>query len=402
MSLPANMNILHIFNEYLPKTEVWAYELIRHCPEVNHYVIADYYANVEDFEQGVHLLNRKKGLLRKKRAQASQYDFPRNLFQPLFVLSDTMSSSDSIGKLIGKHKIDIVHIHFGTTAIERWDELKTLQVKIVISFYGWDYAKAIYYNPSYKKTYRDIFEKAHLLITEGSAGRERLIDLGAEDSKIKSLALGVSSSKEISTKTFKSDSTLRLVQVASFSEKKGQLLTIQAFQKAREKHSTPSSIQLTLVGDNRDIYYAQEVKQCVIDQNLSDSISILDWIDFEKLDSILKGFDVFIHPSQYAADGDCEGGAPVILLHAQANGLPIISTTHCDIPEQVIHSRTGILTDEGNVEALTDAILEFAEMSADQYTTMSQQAIEHITQQFNIIDTGKRLFAYYSDLNDLI
>lgn len=393
------MNILHIFNEYLPKTEVWAYELIRHCPEVNHYVIADYYAHLEDFEQGVRLLNRKKGLLRKKRAQGSQYDFPRNLFQPLFVLSDTLSSSDSIIKLIEKHKIDIVHIHFGTTAIERWDELKTIQVKIVISFYGWDYAKAIYYNPSYKTIYKDIFQKANLLFTEGKAGRVRLIDLGAEDSKIKSLALGVSIPKEISTKAFKNDGVLRLVQVASLSEKKGQLLTIQAFQKAREQHPFP--IHLTLVGDERDIYYAQEVKQFLIDQGLTNAISILDWIDFEKLDSFLCGYDVFIHPSQYAADGDCEGGAPVILLHAQANGLPIISTTHCDIPEQVIHNKTGILTEEGSVDALTNAILELAKMTNDQYSKMSQQAIEHIVQQFNIKDTGKRLFAYYSDLNDL-
>lgn len=390
------MNILHVFNEYLPKTEVWAHELIRHCPDVNHFILADYYTNLDIYEQDVVLMNRKKGLLRKRRARQSQYDFPRNLFQPLLVLGDVLSSSDAIGELIKENGIDIIHIHFGTTAIERWDELKTLDTKIVISFYGWDYAKAIYYNPSYKNIYKDIFQKADLLITEGSAGRERLNELGADDSKIKTLPLGVASRHQLSNRVFQQEGGLRLVQVASLSEKKGQLITIQAFQKAIE-HST-TSIHLTLVGDDRDIYYAQSIKQYIIDQQLGDSITLIDWIDFNRLDSFLIDYDVFIHPSQHATDGDCEGGAPVILLHAQANGLPVISTTHCDIPDQVIQNTTGFLVDEGNVAALSDAIMEFTNMSPDRYATMSDQARQHIENRFSISQIGNQLHTYYVDL----
>ena len=33
-----------------------------------------------------------------------------------------------------------------------------------------------------------------------------------------------------------------------------------------------------------------------------------------------------------AADGDSEGGAPTILLEAQAIGTPIVTTRHADIP----------------------------------------------------------------------
>ena len=37
---------------------------------------------------------------------------------------------------------------------------------------------------------------------------------------------------------------------------------------------------------------------------------------------------------------DCEGGAPIVLLDAQATGLPIISTKHCDIPDEVSHKKS--------------------------------------------------------------
>lgn len=38
-----------------------------------------------------------------------------------------------------------------------------------------------------------------------------------------------------------------------------------------------------------------------------------------------------------------EGGAPIALLDAQATGLPVLSTRHCDIPFEVEHERTGLL-----------------------------------------------------------
>lgn len=390
------MNILHVFNEYLPKTEVWACELIRHCPDVTHFIIADYYANLDHFEHGVQILNRNKGIIRKKRAQNSRYDFPRNLFQPLLIIGDSLSASVPLSRLIEKNNIDIVHIHFGTTAVDRWSDLKNLTTKIVVSFYGWDYAKAIYYNPTYASIYNDIFQKVDLLLTEGQAGNARLQELGASENKIKSLPLGISIQDLSEKRNFKEDGILQLVQVASLSEKKGQLATIQAFQLALTTCDVP--LKLTLVGDERDIYYAKDIKAMIEDQQLSDMITIIDWIDFANLNSFLDGYDVFIHPSQHAANGDCEGGAPVIILHAQSIGLPIISTRHCDIPEQVIHRQTGFLTAEGNIVDLADAIIQFANMHGATYQKMSTSAKEHMATHFDVVRIGNNLLEYYTEL----
>ncbi len=44
---------------------------------------------------------------------------------------------------------------------------------------------------------------------------------------------------------------------------------------------------------------------------------------------------LFLSPSVTAPDGDSEGGAPVSIIEAAATGMPVVSTTHCDIPQAV-------------------------------------------------------------------
>lgn len=390
------MNILHVFNEYLPKTEVWAFELIQACPETVHYIYADYYANLKLYEQNVNLLNRKTGLIRKKRAERSQYDFPYNMFEPLVIVGSLFSKQTSINSELEKNKIDLIHVHFGTTAVEKWGELKDVNIPLVISFYGWDYQKAIYYNPSYQNIYKSIFDKAHLVIAEGSHGKDQLIKMRAHPEKIKILPLGISLTEKPHKNTFKKNGKLQLIQVASLSEKKGQKYTLEAFEKTLALF--PGKLHLTLIGDDRDIYYAEKIKASIKDNRLDDHIDLLEWVDFKDLDTFLLDYDVFIHPSVHAADGDCEGGAPVILLHAQALGLPVISTTHCDIPEQVKDRQTGFLAEERDIETLSNCISNFINMNSDDYFEMSKNCINFISEAFDVNKIGRQLKSYYVEL----
>jgi colanic acid/amylovoran biosynthesis glycosyltransferase len=105
--------------------------------------------------------------------------------------------------------------------------------------------------------------------------------------------------------------------------------------------------------------------------------------------------DVFIHPSCYSFNKDCEGGAPVVLLNAQYRGLPVLSTRHCDIPEEVIHGKTGILSEEKNIDQLTDGILKFIEMNQGTYSEFSIEAQNHVKNVYNIDDTGDQLQKLY-------
>ena len=55
--------------------------------------------------------------------------------------------------------------------------------------------------------------------------------------------------------------------------------------------------------------------------------------------------------------GDAEGGAPTILLEAQAIGTPVVTTRHADIPH-VVPEGTGVyLCAEHDVDALGEALV---------------------------------------------
>jgi len=390
------LQVLHVFNEYLPKTEVWAFQLIQACSKVDHLIFADYYTNLEHFEKNVTLLHRKSGLIKKKRAEISQYDFPYNLFEPLVVISDIFSSPKRLKPLIQKHKIDLIHFHFGTTAVSKWNELADIDLPFIVSFYGWDYQKAIYYNPGYRDIYKAIFKKAAVIIVEGSYGGAKLVENDASLNKLKTLPLGISISQKPHKKSFRQNGILRLIQIASLSEKKGQKYTIEAFEKACS--ISPTKIELTIVGDDREKYYAEELRKSIKEKGLEDLIDLKEWIDFEKIDSFLLDYDIFIHPSVHAKDGDCEGGSPVILLHAQAIGLPIISTRHCDIPEQVLHEKTGFLAAERDVDTIAKYIVDFASMNDQEYFELSRNCVNFVNETFDVNKIGLQLNSIYTEL----
>ncbi len=66
---------------------------------------------------------------------------------------------------------------------------------------------------------------------------------------------------------------------------------------------------------------------------------------------------MLIHPSVTATDGDSEGGAPTILLEAQAIGTPVVTTRHADIPHVVPEGAGVYLCAEHDVDALGEALV---------------------------------------------
>ena len=68
----------------------------------------------------------------------------------------------------------------------------------------------------------------------------------------------------------------------------------------------------------------------------------------------------FLQHSVVAQDGESEG-TPVSVMEAGASGMPVIATRHAGIPEVVVNEETGVLVDEHNVSAMSDAIVRLAQ-----------------------------------------
>jgi colanic acid/amylovoran biosynthesis glycosyltransferase len=282
---------------------------------------------------------------------------------------------------VRKHagKIDLIHSHFAFTGWHYLRLARKLKIPHIVSFYGYDYENVPFTHPKWKKRYEGLFSKADLFLCEGSFGAGVLQEMGCPRNKIAIQKLGVDVDSIPFFEREKSSEQLDLLQIAALTGKKGHIDTIKAFARALD--SCPN-MSLTIVGNDLDGIKAQIqtiIHQCHIEKK----VTFIDYVGFDHLHAFMKGFHVFIHPSHYTPTRDCEGGAPVVLLDAQATGMPVIATTHCDIPSTVIQNETGLLTPEKDVRGLANSIKYFYELDSTNYRTFCVKARRHIQHNFD-------------------
>ncbi|GFO55612.1 glycosyl transferase family 1 [Geomonas sp. Red276] len=290
-------------------------------------------------------------------------------------------------------KLQLLHAHFSFMA---WDYLwlaRALSLPLVVSFYGYDYEWLPGSDPKWAMRYQTLFREASMFLTEGAFGRSRLIEMGCPPSKVRVLHLGVDPSGIPLFKREKTIGRLRLLQMASFTEKKGYDVTVEAFAQALARCP---EMTLTLVGKEQDGVRSR-IQDRIRELGLTGRVEMVDGVPFEELHNFFAQYHVFIHPSRYSASRDCEGGAPVVLLDAQATGMPVIATTHCDIPDEVVHGETGLLAPEGDVPAVAALIERFYLMDDDEYQRFSRAARRHVEEEYDVSLSGRLLSEIYRE-----
>jgi colanic acid/amylovoran biosynthesis glycosyltransferase len=290
--------------------------------------------------------------------------------------------------------ISVFHSHFANIGWNYRHLASALGAMHVVSFYGWDYTHLGHTRPRWKRRIRQLFRDADLLVCEGPHGAATLVGLGCPEEKIWVCRLGVETDQIPVYVRTKHRGELKLLQIASFREKKGHVYTVRAFIEAT---ADCGGVTLTLVGSG-DAAIIDEVRALVDSAGLGDRVTLLPTIDFSRLHAFMVDYHVFIHPSVHTPSMDCEGGAPVVLLDAQATGMPVIATTHCDIPSEVIDGSTGLLVDERDVGGLADAIKHFCSMEQAEYDSFAQRARAHVCERFDARSCSSELGKIYRQL----
>jgi colanic acid/amylovoran biosynthesis glycosyltransferase len=401
------MKVLHNFQDYLPTSQNWAYRLLNKIPNAQLYIHADKYYGINFYNPQWKFLNYDTGGIdnfSKGLDKSKAIDFLcKAIIKVIIGPKLNKWVKDGYADAIKSEGIDIVHSHFGVVAVKYYKLIKSLNIPHVISFYGLDYEMVIFNNPNLLEKYKELFKTASAFICEGEYGAKTLENYGCPKDKIHIIHLGIDFKKNIGSnkkvnKKIKEEKKLNLLQIANFTEKKGHIYTVEAFGKALQINS---NMHLTLVGNLKsanEAWINEEIIRLIDKYKLQDNISLVKAIDFTKLYDYIQNFDVFIHPSCYAKNKDCEGGAPVVILDAQSVGIPIISTFHCDIPEEVTHERTGLLAPEKDVDAIAAHIETFYNMDNMEYQKYSKNAIEHVKTNYNIDKSGEQLRIIYDEV----
>jgi colanic acid/amylovoran biosynthesis glycosyltransferase len=295
----------------------------------------------------------------------------------------------------------VVHAHYGPSGYEFLPFKQLFRIPMVTTFYGFDVNMLPTSEPVWKERYQSLFKEGNMFLTEGSFMKQCLVRLGCDEKKVVVQHLGVDlgNIKFIPRRLGRGE-VLKILISGSFREKKGIPYAIEAIGLYIKKNPL-NKVLITVIGDAKN--HGREI---------SEKNAILETVERFKLQTIVKflGYQshqvfidelyrnhIFLSPSVVAVDGDTEGGAPVSIIEASASGMPILSTTHCDIPEVVIDGVSGCLVPERNSTALAEK-LDFLVQNSEKWEEMGACGRKHIEKNYDVRHQGVLLEEIYQHL----
>jgi glycosyltransferase involved in cell wall biosynthesis len=275
---------------------------------------------------------------------------------------------------------DVAYIDFGNVAALAYSILEELNIPLVVHFHGSDITSALN-DITYRENLNQVFNNAFALIAPSNHVRRLLILEGAPPEKIYVMRYGINL-EGIIPKPWSERKSLppSVVFLGRFTPKKNPVALIEAFYLVKKQ--VPET-QFSLIGDGSEM---PRVKQRIEKLGLEDSVKLYGALPRSEALPIVNKHWVFAQHSATPASGDQEG-FPVVLLEATALELPIVSTIHSGIPEQVIDGQTGFLVKEFDYEAMAERIIELL-TNPDLAEKMGKCGRQHISQ---LCQTNQRI-----------
>lgn len=372
------LRVAHFRSYYLGRTETFIYQYLRSFTRVKPYVFTLNIENRAIFPfQELHM-----SLYRPYALGNLISRFGRNLLGRDF----------KVEALIKKFGISLIHAHFGPDGHHLLPIRKHTGIPLITTFYGYDMS-ILPRSEEWQKKYRKLFDIGDLFLVEGSHMKREMIRIGCPEEKLRIQHIAIDTDK-VAYRARLPKQTAEKVKIlfcGRFSEKKGLVYALQAV--AMVVQSFPD-LEFRIIGDGE---LRQEVEDFIATAKLERWVKLLGMQPYDVVVEELANADIFFHPSVTAADGDSEGGAPTVILEAQAAGLPILSTLHADIPEVVIDGVTGLLAPERDVPALAEKLLYLVE-NQELWQQMGSMGRKHIVDHYNIAQEAARLEDIYFGL----
>ena len=172
----------------------------------------------------------------------------------------------------------------------------------------------------------------------------------------------------------------RLVFVGRLAPEKGAALLIEAAARLRDDGVR---VELVLIGDGPT---RREIEQAVKRDGLADTVTLLGWLDSERIRGEILASRALVLPS-FAE------GLPVVLMESLALHRPVVSTWVAGIPELVQSGVNGFLVPAGSVDDLADARRAVAEASTDQLAEMGRRGAQRVASRHDAAANVRQLEA---------
>ena len=286
---------------------------------------------------------------------------------------------------LGK-KFDIIQCHFGFIGnIGAFLKQVGIDGKLVTMFHGYDIRLA---TEKGGKIYERLFEQGDCFLAISNYNYRKIVQFGANPNKVIFHPVGIDIDKFPFKRKEKEkiSSHVRILTVARLVEEKGLKYSILSINEILKK-STAFTLKYYIVGEGP---LRETLNDLIKELKIENTVKILGSMDQTQVVKEMLNADIFLLPSISEV-------LPVVLMEAQAVGLPVIASNVGSIADIILDGKSGYLVPEGDVAALTerlDYLIEHPEFWSD----MGQRGSQFVKEHYDINNLNKKLVEIYQNL----
>ncbi|MBN1639412.1 MAG: glycosyltransferase [Ignavibacteriales bacterium] len=283
-------------------------------------------------------------------------------------------------------KYDILQCHFGSNG-NMGAFLKQIGIegKLVTMFHGYDIREGA---EKGKEIYKQIINYGDCFLAISDYNYKNLVRFGFDKEKIIFHPVGI----EIDKFPFKWQEKSKIstpivvLTVARLVEEKGLKYSIMAINEILKKNPY-LALRYYIIGEGP---LKESLKKLIRELELGDVIKCLGAMNQVEVAKEMVKAHIFLLPSIAEA-------LPLVLMEAQAIGLPAIATNVGSVDEVVIDQKSGFIVPARDVDALAKK-LEYLIEHPGLWPKMGRYGRKFIEENYNIKKLNQRLLEIYQNL----
>jgi len=289
---------------------------------------------------------------------------------------------------LNRGRYDIIHCQFGPNGslAVLLRSAGAIEGKVITTFHGYDIRLGLKKGGS---IYERLFKEGDLFIAISEYNHRNLVKLGLNEEKIVYHPVGIDM-KRFPFK-WKGESAIvgkkvKIITIARLVEEKGLRFGIEAVHKLLLRRPN-ADIEYNIIGGGP---LEKELTEFIKQLNMEKIVNLVGSRNQDYVIEALRQSHCFILPSIAEA-------LPVVLMEAQAVGLPVIATTVGSVGQVVLDGISGFCVPAQDADALADRLV-FLIDHPEVWTRMGQRGRKNIEDNYDIDKLNSRLVDIYRQL----
>ena len=261
------------------------------------------------------------------------------------------NATQVVHAILQKHRPDVAYVEYGFAFARVARPLRAAGVPVVVHLHGHDITAALG-EPGYREALAASLAEAAAVVVASQHMRRLAILAGAAPEHVAVVPLGITLEGNVPMPwAERRRLTPSVAFLGRLVPKKHPVALIEAF--AQVHHARPEA-HLHLIGDGPE-REATEARAAT--RRVAGAITFHGALPRAAALAIVRRAWIYAQHSVTSWTGDQEGFG-ISIAEAAALKLPVVSTRHNGIPEQVVDGETGLLVPEYDFEAMAAAILD--------------------------------------------